>query len=183
MTFKGIKLRPIELEDLSVLQKLFNDPEINKDTTGWELPVSMDHQNAWFSTLKDKKNEFRCMIEDGDGETVGTISISQIDYRNRTVSLNGAKVLTEYQNKGYGIYAFIAMLNIIFDQMDFYCVEIQHLSKHSTTKHIMEKLCFVHEGTLRNRVYKNGKRHDVLVWSMNSEEYKAARQNNRFFQE
>ncbi|MHB1315305.1 MAG: GNAT family N-acetyltransferase [Christensenellales bacterium] len=175
MKFKGVMLRPVESTDLHILQRLFNDPEVNQDTMGWEFPVSMDQQNAWFSTLKNNKSVFRAMIENEAGETVGEISLANIDYKNRTASIGGAKILNEYQSIGYGVKAFIAMLDLVFDQMNFYCIEIQHLESQLVTKHVMEKMGFVLEGTLRQRIHKNGQRHDIMVWSVTADEYKIIR--------
>lgn len=175
MRFKGIKLRPIEESDLPILQKLFNDPEVNEDVIGWDFPVSMDQQLSWFKSLKDKKTEFRAMIETDAGETVGTISLSNLDYINRTSSINGAKILKEYQSIGYGFKAFIAILDMIFRQLDFYYLEVRHLDSQLVTKHVMERMRFTHEGTLRGRVLKDGIRHDILIWSITADEYKLIR--------
>lgn len=172
LRYKDVLIRPVEAGDLPFLQRLHNDPDINEATTGWDFPVSMDRQLAWFSSLKNDRACFRGMIELQNGEIVGTVSVSDFDYRNRTLSFNGAKILREYQNAGYGRQAFITMMSLAFDDLDFFCMEVRHLDSQEVTRHVLEKLGLTLEGTLRGRIHKNGQRHDVLVWSMTADEYR-----------
>lgn len=175
MKFRRVTLRPIEAEDLPMLQKMYNEPEVNQDTMGWDFPVSMDHQVNWYSSIKHDRSTLRFMIQANTGETVGMISVSDIDTRNRTANVNGAKVLSEYQNKGYAYEAAVALFDALFDQMDFYCIQVMHLESQTVTKHLCEKFNFSHEGILRNRIFKNGARHSVWVWSIAHDEYKKVR--------
>lgn len=176
MIFQGVRLRPIEAEDLPLLQRLFNEPQYNHDTMGWDFPVSMDQQAAWFGTLKNRKTEFRAMIETEAGETIGALTLSNIDYRNRTAVLGGGKVLEAYQSKGYATKAVMAMLEVVFGQMDLHCVETQYLDTQRASRRLFEKLGFTVEGTLRQRIFKNGRRHDVEVVSITAEEYRKTRE-------
>lgn len=172
LRYKDVSIRPVETGDLALLQSLHNDPDMNEATLGWSFPISMDQQLKWFSNLKSDYSCFRGMIELQTGEIVGMVSVSDFDYRNRILSFNGVKILKKYRNTGYGRQAFIAMMGLAFDDLDFFCMEVRHLDSQKVTRHVMEKMGLTLEGTLRKRIYKNGWRHDVLVWSITSEEYR-----------
>ena len=53
MNIKGKKvvIRAIEKEDLQLLNKWSNNPEINYMLGGWHFPSSLQDQEKWFSNL------------------------------------------------------------------------------------------------------------------------------------
>lgn len=172
LNYKDVRIRPVEAADLPLLQILHNDPSSTDLTVGWELPVSMDKQLEWFSNLKKENTKFRGMVELKTGEVIGTASVANMDYLNRTISLNGVKILPQYQGSGYAQQALIAMISLAFDDLGFYIMEVVHLETQKITRHVLEKMGFVREGTLRKRVYKNSQRIDVFVWSITAAEYR-----------
>ena len=76
-------LRAIERRDMPLLLSLINDPAIEYMAGGESFPVSEESQLKWFDHY-DGQKELRCMIELNNGKTIGTIGLSNIDYRNRT---------------------------------------------------------------------------------------------------
>ena len=53
---KKVVLRAIERQDLELLHKWSNDPEINYMLGGWHFPSSMQDQEKWFASLSLNSN-------------------------------------------------------------------------------------------------------------------------------
>lgn len=66
---------------------------------GWSLPVSLEQQVEWIKSLDSKV--FRFIIE-WDNNTVGTCSISSVDFKNSIASLN-IKLIGDSNIRGKGI--------------------------------------------------------------------------------
>lgn len=173
IVYKDIKLRAIEESDLELLLEMINDSEIEKMTGGGGLPVSSIQQRKWFESIQARNNEVRLMIETEQYGTIGIISLTAIDFKNRTSEFH-YKLATSVNLKGhgYGTKALISIINYAFNYLNLNCIYSNNIEYNYVTEHIKEKLGFKKEGTLRQRVYKNGKYHNIHVWSILKEDWK-----------
>ena len=169
---------PTELQPSRLCRKLFNSPEVNALTTGWNFPVSMDQQMSWFAGIKTDQRTQRFIFENEAGEAIGTIFLSNIDYRNRVAEIGGDKILPAFWGRHYGAYATLALLQIVFEFMDFYLIEVKFVKENERSLKQLTHLGFSCDGVLRSRAYKNGRRYDMVVVSMTAEEYWAAKEKS-----
>lgn len=168
-----ITLRAIEAGDAPVLQAMINDPEQERSVVGWSRPVSLAEQERWIADLP-KDNTIRYAIDDGGG-MVGTVSVSAVDWKNRTASLN-IKLLREARGKGYGARAMKLLISYCFEELNLNCLTANVLAENTASCRLWEKLGFQLDGVLRQRVYKGGCYHDLRVYSLLREEYERDRQ-------
>jgi len=111
--------------------------------------------------LKDKNN----------GKLIGSFMIDNIDYHNLEGTLRFV-VATDLENKGYGTKMMRIMLEKAFDEIGLYRVVGTVAVDNMASKKIFEKVCFVKEGILRKYyVVKDGKRVDMILYSMLKEEW------------
>src|ERR1700722_9545493 len=105
MNIKGkvLLLRAIEENDLEVLHKWANDPEM-QDTIGYvHFPSSMDFHRTWFQGLKNDQLNQRFAIEAPEVGIIGISSIISIDWRNNH-AWHGVMIgEPNTRGKGYGI--------------------------------------------------------------------------------
>src|SRR5690554_3171 len=106
MIIKGerIILRAIEPEDKDLLLNIINDHETEYLLGGWSFPVSHKNQLDWINTLKDDKSNLRCIIQTNEKKSIGTVILSDIDYKNGNAAIHikiGGE--NEYRGKGYGM--------------------------------------------------------------------------------
>lgn len=162
-----VKLRAVEFEDLDMLREMMNDPDIESNIGGFSYPISKTQQEQWFENLKNNKNELRLIIDVANNGAIGTIILTDIDWKNRTAEIN-TKIInkSETRGQGYGTFARIALLKYAFEQLNLHCVYSRVLEYNEISKHINLKLGYRHEGTLRERVYKNGKYNALEIYSM-----------------
>lgn len=167
IVYKDITLRAIEEADLGMLLEMINDPEIENMTGGGGLPVSSYQQKKWFESIQTRNNEMRLMIDSKEHGTIGFVALTDIDYKNRTAEFH-AKIASgkSIRGNGYGTKSYIAMIKYAFNQMNLNCISTGNIEYNTITEHIKDKLGFKKEGVLRQRVFKNGKYHNIHVWSI-----------------
>lgn len=165
---KNLLLRAIEEEDATVLQNLINDPEVESSVFGWSYPVSLSSQKKWIMNIKNDTS-IRYAIE-YEKKTVGVAIISSIDMKNRTANMN-IKILKSARGKGIATRCVVLMINYCFDELNLHCLTANVIERNVDSKRIWEKLGFHQDGILRDRVYKNGKYHNALAYSLLKDEY------------
>jgi RimJ/RimL family protein N-acetyltransferase len=80
-----VAIRPLEPEDLPVLTKLANDPEVRQLVVGWDWPVSESGQVRWLeSTGTSPATRRLAVIDRQTGQTIGLTGLWEIDWHNRS---------------------------------------------------------------------------------------------------
>lgn len=170
----SVILRAIEEKDLPLLQDMINDPNIEQMTGGYCFPVSFDRQKRWFENY-DQQKELRCMIEIKGGATIGMIMLTDIDWKNRTAQLHQkVKAPIEKRKDGDLYDAMMGFLNYAFNELDLQCVYGTVLEYNLLSRKLARKCGLKEEGVLRSRIYKNGKRHNLIANSIIKEDFDAA---------
>lgn len=163
-----VLLRAIEEEDAKALQVMINDPEIESAVVGFSYPVSYAQQKNWILNLNNDK-VIRYAI-DNRNEFIGMISVSELDWKNKTANIN-IKLMKEFRGKGYAGRACKLLIKYCFDELNLNCIAATVLEMNSNSNKLWERLGFVKDGCLRKRVYKNGKYHNLISYSYLREEY------------
>ena len=164
--FKDIVLRAIEESDLNMLKDMMNDPEIENVTGGYSYPVSSFQQRKWFENLQNRNNELRLIIETKEHGAIGIVMLTNIDWKNRCAQSHSKIANGDFRGRGYGTMASAALVNYAFKELNLHCIYSHVLEHNEASKRVREKIGFIKEGILRDRVYKNGKYHNVEVWSI-----------------
>ena len=183
----SVVLRAIEMKDMEFLQEMMNDPQIEKMTGGSCFPVSYDRQVKWFESYNQQK-ELRCMIEQKEGKTIGVITLTNIDWKNRTAELAQKTKATAEERKTDDVYdAMMGFLNYAFNELNLNCVYGTVLEYNVLSRKLAMRCGLKEEGCLRQRVYKNGKYHNLIPNSVLKDdfnilykEYKEKKKNDKF---
>lgn len=167
----SVILRAIEENDLNLLQDMINDPNIELMTSGYCFPVSFDRQRRWFESY-DQQKDLRCMIQIKGGATIGMIMLTDIDWKNRTAQLH-QKIKARIEDRVDGdVYdAMMGFLNYAFNELDMQCIYGTVLEYNLLSRKLAQKCGLKEEGILRSRVYKNGKRHNLVANSIIREDF------------
>lgn len=168
-----IYLRALEEEDSGMLLELINDPETEKMLGGWSFPVSAAEQEQWFKGLERDVSTLRCaVVPHGEKGAVGTVVLSEIDYKNASAQVHIKLAKGSGRRKGYGRDAIKAVLRYAFEELRLNCVYAQVLPDNELSRKLFERSGFREEGILRERLYKNGGFQDVCVYSILRKEYR-----------
>ena len=114
------------------------------------------------------------MIELSNGETIGVIMLYDIDMKNGTAEV-GYKISAPRENRIRGDMtdALRGMLDYAFYELRLQCVIAHSLSDNEASIRLLEKVGFIREGLLRQRVYQSGQYCDLISFSVLKGEYEA----------
>lgn len=102
----------------------------------------------------------------------GTIGVHRIDWLNRRVEI-GYWLGREYQGRGIMTDACRTVVTHLFRELDLHRVEIRCAVENVRSAAIAKRLGFTLEGTLREAQLASGRYHDLLVFGMLRQEWKA----------
>lgn len=167
----SVILRAIEESDLPFLQDMINDPQIEYMTGGYCFPVSFDRQKRWFENY-DQQKDLRCMIEIKNGGTIGMIMLTDIDWKNRTAQLHQKiKAPIKLRKDGDVYDAMMGFLAYAFNELDLQCIYGTVLEYNLLSRKLARRCGLKEEGVLRSRIFKNGKRHNLIANSITREDF------------
>lgn len=163
----NIILRAVELKDADLLLELINDSEIEYMIGGWSFPISSKNQIDWINSLENKTNTLRGIIEvKQTGVAIGTVILTDIDYKNGNAEIHIKLKSSEFGKKGYGTEAINTVVNYAFDELRLHLIHARVNNYNIASKNLFEKCGFVEEGILKDRFYKKGEYVDVVSYSI-----------------
>ena len=174
---KRIRLRAVEEEDLPKIVGWRNKPEIYQYFYEYE-PLSKVQQKIWFENFLKNKTEKYFIIETIKGESIGTVGLTKIDWRNRKCEL--ARFLIgekEHQGKGYGKEVEALILKYVFDHLNMHKLCCEVFATNQKVISLYESFGFKVEGTLRKHIFKDGDYQDIVIMGMLKEEYLKNKEN------
>lgn len=160
-----IVLRAIEESDLYLLRQLINDAETQRETLGWNFPISEYHQKQWFYNSDRDNNCVRWVISTHDYEPLGIAMLSNIDWKNRSVNI-GIKLTADAKGKGIGSESYRLIIDYAFKELQMNRIEAEVIEYNKASISLHEKLGFFKEGLKRKRIYQNGSYHNTLILSL-----------------
>ena len=169
---KLVKLRAVEREDMRFLYEMINDSDISSMTIGSCFPVSMEAQNRWYGSFLDQQKDLRYIIESVDGYSIGMIILSKIDWKSRIAEI-GIKSISniKVRKKGDVLEAVKLVLLYAFQEMNLNMIVGNILENNVFSRKLAIDSGFLEEAVLRQRVYKQGKYHNTVIYSITKEEF------------
>jgi RimJ/RimL family protein N-acetyltransferase len=173
---KVVYLRMIEPKDAELTYKWHNDYEMQKMTCGPIRFVSMEIEKNWVvsKTSSNARDIYLSICLNETDEMIGLISINDIDLLNQKCVCGGIVIGNKEYRDGVAYReALKIMRTYVFEQLNMNKLTGSCLEEHILSRADMESAGYKLEGVLRNDVYKNGRFHNVLRYSLLREEYEA----------
>jgi ribosomal-protein-alanine N-acetyltransferase len=168
-----INLRRIRRSDAESIQQNGND----KDVTRYlftPYPYTMEHAYSFVRAshrMYRKETGYPLGIEHKETkQIIGLIGLYRVDHINGFAE-TGFWLGKRYWRKGYTKEAVILTLRFAFEDLDFHRIYARAFKPNTASIKLIEKLGFVHEGTLRKHVYKYGRYMDMHFYGMLKEEF------------
>lgn len=163
---EGLILREIEEEDLDLIVKWRNDPEILRWLFSY-LPLNKIKQKKWYEKYLDDPTQQTFIIEVKEERTpIGTIGLTDIDYKNQRADLGILIGDKSWQNKGMGKEALKLLIKFALDKMNIRKIKALVFKENVLAIKFYKSCGFVEEGVLRKEVYKNGDFKDVVIMAL-----------------
>ena len=158
-------LREIEEEDLNLIVKWRNNPEIIRGFFSY-LPLSKVKQRKWYEKYLNDDTQQTFIIELKKEKTpIGTVGLTNIDYKNQKAEL-GILIDRSYQNKGLGKEALNLLIKFAFDEMNIRKIKALVFKENEPAIKLYKSCEFIEEGILKKEVYKNGEFKDVMIMAL-----------------
>lgn len=169
MSSAALYLRALEPDDYLLINAWRQNEENYELTTGNRHFVSSERDRQWVmeKALLTDKDIYLAVCRVASNLLIGYLSLTNIDLRNSRAEWSGLVIgPQEYRGHGYATESVYLMLKYAFDELGLYRVSGSWLPSNAASIFVAKMLGFREEGTLRSFVYKNGKRHDVVIMSM-----------------
>lgn len=165
-----IVLRAIEETDLDFCREMMNHPGIEISTVGKAFPVSARQQLAWFQQNADPNN-LRLMIDVPDQGPIGMVSLTNIDWISRSAEAGIKFINTNHRTTQNTMDTAQCILRYAFDELNLHCIYANVLEDNLLSRKLLLRFGFTEEGILRERIYKQGKYQNLVVYSLLKKEY------------
>jgi [ribosomal protein S5]-alanine N-acetyltransferase len=169
-----LSLRPFTDEDADDLFALQSDARVLRywDSPPWSDPERAQRFLATCRQMADEGTGARLAIDRAaDGAFVGWITLARWNPDFRSASLGYC--LTEAAwGQGYATEAARAVLRWAFDTLDLNRVQAEADTRNVASRRVLEKVGFVHEGTMREDCVVNGDVSDSWVFGLLRREWR-----------
>jgi RimJ/RimL family protein N-acetyltransferase len=176
-----VRLRSAERSDLEKFIEWINDPEVTKGLVLF-LPMSSVDEEKWFEGVMQRPQEEKPLVIDmKDGANwhlIGNSSFMRFDWVARSAEVGimiGDKTVWD---QGYGTEVMTLLLRHGFATLNLNRVYLRVYAENKRAIRTYEKAGFVHEGRMRQAVYKHGAYSDVLFMSVLREEWNVRNKEN-----
>lgn len=186
MNIKGKKvvLRAIERDDLELINKWSNDPEINYMLGGWHFPSSMQDQEKWFQTLAVNSNNQKFAIDTEELGLIGIANLVDINWKDRNAfhgMLLGDK---DMRGKGFGVDTIMAINRYAFEELGLMRMNGSMISYNEASIAVYTKKCgWQVEGVKKKHYFRKNQWWDQIVVGITREDYFALVEKTNYWDE
>lgn len=171
---KYVKLRPLEEEDLKLLRDWRNSKDVRKTTREYRL-LNMINQKKWFESIHAENPPKHIMfgVESRNRKNLdGVTGLTYIDWKNKHAEISIYLSSKNWQKTKEAKDTINTIIEYGFEELNLHrlWVEIFQISKENIE--LFEQLKFVKEGILRDKVWRQGKWWNSILYSKLSTEYK-----------
>jgi len=170
---KRVYLRPLEKEDLPLIQKWANDPEIRR-LTGEVAPMNGANAESFYTrVVEDRDRAWFVVVVRQDERPIGEAGLLRMFSAWRTTDLSIVLGEKDVWNQGYGSEAIHLLLDYAFGNLNFHRVAIGVIGFNENALRFYEKVGFRREGIQRDGYFYAGRYSDFVMMSLLEEDYRA----------
>lgn len=164
-----VRLRALERADLPFFVVWLNDPEVTENLVV-DIPLSLAQEENWFNSITAGPREEQPLAIEIRGDSgwvfIGDVSLFNINWINRSAELGILIGEKTCWSRGYGREAIELMLRHGFEHLNLNRIYLRVYDSNPRGIRCYEHAGFVHEGRMRQGVYKNGAYRDVLMMAV-----------------
>ena len=180
---KKVLLRSIERNDLELLHKWANDPQINTMIAGWHFPTNMNDQQKWFDTLSVSSLNQRFAIEADDLGLIGTANLVDINWKDKNAfhgMLLGDK---DIRGKGYAVDTILTIMRYAFEELGLNRLDGSIIEYNKPSYGVYVKKCgWKEEGVQREWYFRNNRFWDKIIVGVTKGDYLELIKNTKYWE-
>jgi len=164
---KYVNLRALERDDLQVLKIWRNDKKTRIHTREYRL-LNMINQNNWFEQIHKENPPSVIMfgIENKKKKLIGICGLTYIDWKNRHAEISNIISMRNWQKTKEAKNTLDLIIKYGFDELNLHRLWVEIFDTIPENVKLFEKMRFMKEGTLRDKLWRNSKWHDSFIYSI-----------------
>ncbi|QRX81246.1 spermidine N1-acetyltransferase [Glaciimonas sp. PAMC28666] len=174
LTKMGVRLRPLERNDLHFVHQLDNNSHIMRYWFEEPYEAYVELVQLYDQHVHDQ-GERRFILESDASEMVGLVELVEINYIHRRAEFQ-IIVAPAAQGKGYAELACRLAIEYAFCVLNLYKLYLYVDKENHKAIHIYDKCGFALESELRSEFFVNGEYRDAIRMCMFQVEYLEKRQ-------
>jgi len=167
----GSYIRPLKADDLSMIMKWRNHPNVRKYMFS-QHEISNEEHKCWFDNCVNDKKRHLFLFEK-DGIPLGFVSFYEVNEGNIT---DWGFYLSPQAPKGTGYLLGKTALSYAFDKLNSHKICGQVLSYNQKSIDFHLRLGFKEEGNLREQHFDGENYHSVIIFGLLKSESQTSRQ-------
>ena len=104
------------------------------------------------------------------GQLIGTIGLNNLSLKSKRAEI-GYELHPDYWRQGYTTEAVSSVLDFSFGQLELYRIGAITYPANTSSNHLLLKMGFTLEGTLRGYLFQRNQSHDAYVFSLTRPEW------------
>ena len=137
-------------------------------------PRTEDEVARWMENNRRAHDYYLFGIRlNGSDELIGWVELDGIQWTHQTCGLGIGIGSAAHRGQGYGAEALALTLDFAFRELNLHRVMLTVFSYNRRAIALYERLGFVHEGTYREHLARDGWRYDMLVYGLLRREWAA----------
>ena len=138
------------------------------------VPRTEEEINEWLENLKNDREAITFAIRIKKTEAlVGILGFSNIEWKNQSAEYFIGIGSPAFWNQGYGSEATQMALRYGFQELNLHRLQITVFDYNQRAIAVYEKCGFIKEGSFREFVLRDGKRHNMYLYGLLRPEWEA----------
>ena len=163
---KYVNLRALEKEDLEAIKKWRNDKNTRIHTREYRL-LNMINQNNWFESIHRQNPPSAIMfgIENKKNKLIGVCGLTYIDWKNRHAEISNILSMVNWQRTKEAKNTLELLIDYGFNELNLHRLWVEIFDTIPENIKLFERMKFVKEGTLKEKLWRNSQWHDSFIYS------------------
>jgi len=179
---KHVTLRAIEREDLSLLQRWSNDPDIQYQLGGWHFPSSAVDMEKWLESWQSDESNRRFAIDTEEHGLVGTANLTNINWKDRNAFHGMLLGHEDTRRQGYGTDTVMAIMRYAFEELGLERLDTSIIEYNEASHRLyVGKCAWKEEGRKKNWYWRKNRFWDKIIVGINRDDYSELITQNHYW--
>lgn len=168
---KNIYLAPMMVEDAKTYCKWMNDSRVTDGINKTKDVITLENEIEYITESNKQGKYFFGIVKKENDELIGSCSLHQVDWSNRSAVV-GIQIGEETaRGKGYGQEVLKVLLNYGFNELGFHNIQLGVYSFNEQAIACYKKVGFKEAGRTREVRWHDGKWYDAITMDILDREF------------
>jgi len=167
---KYVNFRSLEVEDLKLLRKWRNDKKTRIHTREFRL-LNMINQKHWFESIHTENPPKFIMfgVSNKKNQLIGMCGLTYIDWKNKHAEISIILSQKNWQRTKEAQNTIEMLIQYGFSELNLHRLWAEIFATAPENVNLFEKMNFIKEGELREKLWRGNYWHNSFIYSILSE--------------